>query len=294
MSGAALQTHLQSGVTTVCRCWAVTRKDGVVLGFTDHDRDLSFDGITFQASSGLTARALDRSTGLAVDNAEAVGVLSADAIKDADVAAGLYDGAEVRSWVVNWADVVARKLNFRGSIGEIERQGPGFRAELRGLAEALNKPRGAVYQKPCAAVLGGARCKVDTSGPGLSLEADVVTIEGGSVLSFAAAPSFPVGWFTKGRVTVLTGAGQGAVGVVKHDRDVAGQRVIEVWEMLSAALSPGDRVRIEPGCDKRLATCRDKFANLANFRGFPDIPGEDWLVSYPVRAGVNDGGSLRR
>jgi uncharacterized phage protein (TIGR02218 family) len=294
MSASALQAHLETGVTTVCRAWAVTRRDGVVMGFTDHDRDLAFDGIDFRASTGLTARALEQTTGLAVDNAEAVGALSDAAIREADIAAGLYDGAEVRSWLVNWSDVGERKLTFRGSIGEIERQGPGFRAELRGLAEALNTPRGAVYQKPCAAVLGDKRCKVDTAAPGMSLEAQIVAIGGGTALTFVASPAFPVGWFARGRATVLSGASAGAVGVVKRDRDVAGQRVIEVWEVLGAGLAPGDLVRIEPGCDKRLETCRDKFANLLNFRGFPDIPGEDWLVSYPVRSGVNDGGSQRR
>lgn len=294
MSAAALSAHLKTGVTTICRAWAVTRKDGMVLGFTDHDRDLEFDGITFRASTGLTARALEQSTGLAVDNAEAVGALSDAAIREADIAAGLYDGAGVKSWLVNWADVSERKLTFRGSIGEIQRQGPGFRAELRGLAEALNQPKGAVYQKPCAAVLGDGRCKVDTKSSGMSLETQAVTIEGGSVLTLPAAPAFPAGWFARGRLTVLDGAAAGAVGVVKRDRDLAGQRQVELWEMLSAGFAPGDTVRIEPGCDKRLETCRDKFDNLLNFRGFPDIPGEDWLVSYPVQAGVNDGGSLRR
>jgi uncharacterized phage protein (TIGR02218 family) len=294
MSIAALSAHLKTGVTTVCRAWAVTRRDGVVLGFTDHDRDLEFEGITFRASTGLTARALEQSTGLAVDNAEAVGALSDASIRETDIAAGLYDGAGVRSWLVNWADVSERRQTFKGSIGEIERQGPGFRAELRGLAEALNQPKAAVYQKPCAAVLGDKRCKVDTLAPGMSLETTLVAVDGGAVLTFPAAPAFPMGWFTRGRVTVLDGAGQGALGVVKRDRDVAGQRVIDLWETLSAGLAPGDRVRLEPGCDKRLETCRDKFGNLPNFRGFPDIPGEDWLVSYPVRAGVNDGGSLRR
>lgn len=294
MSAAALEAHLETGVTTVCRAWAVTRRDGAVLGFTDHDRTLEFDGIAFRASTGLTARALEQSTGLAVDNAEAVGALSDAAIREDDIAAGLYDGAEIKSWLVDWSDVSARKMTFKGTIGEIERQGAAFRAELRGLAEALNQPRGAVYQRPCAAVLGDARCKVDTLAPGMSLEAAAIAVEGGTVLRLPASPALAAGWFERGRVTVLDGAAAGAIGIVKRDRDVAGQRVVELWEVLSAGFSPGDRVRIEPGCDKRLATCRDKFNNRLNFRGFPDIPGEDWLVSYPIRSGSNDGGSLRR
>lgn len=52
-------------------------------------------------------------------------------------------------------------------------------------------------------------------------------------------------------------------------------------------------VRVEAGCDKRMDTCQVKFANFVNFLGFPSIPGEDWLMSFPARSGVNDGGSLQ-
>ncbi len=290
----SLAEHLASGLTTVCRAWAVTRKDGVELGFTDHDRAFSFEGIDFRASSGLTARAVEQSTGLDVDNSEALGALSDASIREDDVRAGLYDKAEVRSWLVNWADVSERRLIFRGSLGEIERQGKSFRAELRGLAEALNQPQGRVYQRPCSAVLGDAACGFDTGAPGLSAEAEVISVAGGVELLLPSLPGFAPGWFTKGRLTVLTGAAAGHVGVVKRDRDMAGQRVVELWEMLSAGFSPGDRIRIEPGCDKRAETCRVKFDNFLNFQGFPYIPGEDWLVAYPVRSGVNDGGSLGR
>jgi len=46
-------------------------------------------------------------------------------------------------------------------------------------------------------------------------------------------------------------------------------------------------------CDKRWATCRSKFGNGANFQGFPDIPGDDFLTAVPVQGGWNDGGSRR-
>ncbi len=290
----SLAEHLASGITTVCRAWAVTRKDGVELGFTDHDRSFSFEGIEFRASSGLTARAVEQTTGLSVDNSEALGALSDAAIREEDVRAGLFDGAVMRSWLVNWADVDERRLLFRGSLGEIERQGKSFRAELRGLAETLNQPQGRVYHRPCTAVLGDAACRFDTSAPGMSTEVEVTSVAGGAELMLPALAGFADGWFAQGRLIVLTGAAAGRIGVVKRDRDVAGQRVVELWEMLSAGFAPGDRVRLEPGCDKRAETCRVKFDNFLNFRGFPDIPGEDWLVSYPVRTGVNDGGSLGR
>jgi len=287
-----LTAHLDGKVTTICRAWALTRRDGHVLGFTDHDRSLAFDGIDFNASSGLTARALEQTTGLSVDNSEAIGALTDVAIREVDVRAGLFDGARIQAWHVNWKNVAERRLVFRGRLGEIERQGPGFRAELRGLTDQLNQAQGRVYQRPCSAVLGDGDCRFDTRAAGYSVEADVVSVGNGVELRLPGQSGLVDGWFQSGRLTVLSGAAAGAVGVIKRDRDVAGQRMVEVWEVLSPAFSPGDRVRLEAGCDKSAETCRSKFSNFLNFRGFPTIPGEDWLVSYPVSGGANDGGSL--
>ena len=52
---SGLDTALRSGATTLSWCWRVARRDGVVYGFTDHDRDLTFDSTTYEAASGLTA-----------------------------------------------------------------------------------------------------------------------------------------------------------------------------------------------------------------------------------------------
>ena len=120
----------------------MTRGDGVTLGFTDHDGDLSFGGIVYRAGTGLTARAFAQTTGLAVDNSEAMGALSDAAVSEADVEAGRYDGARLRAWAVNWANPSQRALRFRGTFGEITRRGGAFEVELRGLTEALKPAAG--------------------------------------------------------------------------------------------------------------------------------------------------------
>ena len=158
MGAAELHAHLAGGLGTVARCWAVTRADGISLGFTDHDRDLAFEGQSFRADTGLSAKTLQQATGLSVDNSEAMGALRDDALSEADIEAGRFDGAEVVCWLVNWQDVSQRRMLFRGSIGEIRRAGGAFHAELRGLTEALNRPLGRSFQKPCSAVLGDAAC----------------------------------------------------------------------------------------------------------------------------------------
>ncbi|WP_102224353.1 DUF2163 domain-containing protein [Acidimangrovimonas sediminis] len=286
-----LHAHLAEGTTHVCRCWAVVRADGATFGFTDHDRDLGFEGITFRAGTGMTAKALSQTTGLAVDNTEAVGALSDVSVTEADIIAGRFDGAEVRAWLVDWTDPSARVLQFRGSFGELARTGGSFTAELRGLTEALNQPFGAVYQPGCGAVLGDGACKVDLGAPGFFSERVVEEVEDRRIFRFADFTGFDDRWFERGRFKVLTGAAAGVVAMVKNDRLSAEGREVELWQTLATEIAAGDMVRIEAGCDKRAETCRLKFQNFLNFRGFPDIPGDDWLTTFPQRPGVAQGAS---
>ena len=288
-----LKTHLQSGCTTISRAWSVTRRDGVQMGFTDHDCDLTFGGMVHRADTGLTARALQQSTGLSVDNSEATGALSSSAISEADIAAGRFDGAEVASWIVNWANPDERQLLFRGTLGEIRRSGGAFEAELRGLSEALNRPLGRVFQKPCTAVLGDGACGFDVSSPGYAHTAVIETIKDRRVFQFAESGGFEPGWFQRGRLEVLSGGAQGLTGAIKRDRSEGGSRVIELWEAMRADIVAGDEIRIVAGCDKRFETCRLKFANQLNFQGFPDIPEEDWVMVHPSVATAKAGGSRR-
>ena len=281
---AALTAHLAQGVTTVCRCWALTRADGMTMGFTDHDRDLTFEGVVFRPDSGLSASALVQTTGLAVDNTEALGALSDAGLSSEDIRAGRYDGARIVCWLVNWAAVSQRMMQFRGSLGEIREEAGVFRAELRGLSEALNQKIGFVFQRPCSAVLGDARCGVDLTAPGYTADLTVETVSDNRVFRFSSLGSYDAGWFSRGRLRMTSGAASGLVGLVKADRDADGFRIIELWESFRAPVVPGDALSLQTGCDRRPITCRKKFANFLNFRGFPHVPGEDWLMSYP-RAG---------
>lgn len=292
MSEADLYAHLATGVATTCRAWVVTRRDGRRFGFTDHDRSLSFEGIAFKAESGLTARALQQTTGLAVDNTEAIGALSDSAVTEADLLAGRYDGAEVVAWMLNWADAAQRVVLFRGTLGEVARSGGAFRAELRGLTETLNQPQGRVFQRSCSAILGDVRCRFDLAEPGYSAELAAGPVEDFRVFRFADLSGFDDRWFERGRLVVLSGQAAGMVGLIKIDRQAGLLRQIELWQSLGAEVGPQDLVRIEAGCDKEPGTCRVKFANFLNFRGFPHLPGDDWLSAYPTTSRPQTGGSL--
>ncbi|WP_170410239.1 DUF2163 domain-containing protein [Ruegeria arenilitoris] len=295
MSGdkQGLHTHLQTGLTTTCRCWAIRREDGQEYGFTDHDMVLSFDGMTFKASTGLTATAIEQATGLSVDNSEAMGALSDAAVTEEDIEAGRFDNAQVRAWLVNWARPEQRFLQFKGSIGEMRRAGGAFHAELRGLTDLLNRPMGRVYQKPCTAVLGDGDCKFNLGAPGYQAEAEVVALIAGTVLQLKGAEAPDEAWFRRGRLDVLSGRATGLWAAIKQDDRIVGGRNVTLWSGISGGLAVGDRVKLTAGCNKSMHTCRKKFNNIINFQGFPDLPGEDWVMAVPKQGNPNTGGSRR-
>lgn len=269
--------------TTRARAWLIRRADGLSLGFTDHDGALSFEGVEFRPEAGMSARALVQSLGLSVDNSEAIGALSDDKISEKDIMAGRWDGAEVRMWEVDWRDLSARQVVFAGQLGEITRTAGAFHGELRGLAEPLNVSRGRVFQKTCSARLGDGQCLVDCLRPEFSCELSLVDAGDGRSLALGSGSNHKVGWFERGKIEVLTGEAEGLSGAIKADRKGAGTgRHLELWQALPILPRAGDRVRLIAECDKRAETCREKFDNYLNFRGFPHLPGEDWLLAPQV------------
>ncbi|WP_112323303.1 DUF2163 domain-containing protein [Oceanibium sediminis] len=294
MSGAdKLRARLGEGTTKLARCWRITRKDGRILGFTDHDCPLEFDGLRFEAGAGIDAGALERSTGLSVDNAQALGALTSDRITEGDILAGHYDGAEVVQWLVDWSAPEARIILFKGSLGEVRLSGHAFEAELRGQGEVLNQPLGRAFLKTCDRDLGDAACGVDLGDPAYAVEAELTSAEGQLVLGWRDTADYADGWFTGGALTWLSGANAGLRALVRADQGRGASRKAILWSEARAPVAVGDRVRLVAGCDKHLSTCKAKFANVLNFRGFPHIPGDDWVTAYPRNGSAHDGSVLR-
>ncbi|MBA4132087.1 MAG: beta-tubulin [Hyphomicrobium sp.] len=276
---AGLALHLETGTTTLCWCWRLTRRDGVKQGFTDHDRDLQFDATTFEAAAGFEASEVRESLGLAVDNLEITGALSSAALEDADLEAGLYDDAEVEIFRVNWTDVAQRVLMRSGTLGEVKRAGGAFSAEVRGLSHYLQQPKGRLFQYTCDADLGDARCGVALAGSAFTGSGVVTAVTSERVFAASGLDSFGADWFTRGLVTFASGAAAGQkIEVRRHTRN-GSVVAFDLWQPVRAPLTAGMTFTVTAGCDKTHTTCRAKFSNIANFRGFPHMPGNDYLTA---------------
>ncbi len=270
--------HLASGATTLCWCWRVERRDGTAMGFTDHDNALSFDGTTYEAASGFTASDITDGLGLSVDNLEVTGALSSAALTDDDLAAGRYDDARIAIYRVNWSDPSQHVLMRSGSIGEVRRTGATFTAELRGLAHYLQQPHGRLLQQTCDADLGDARCTVDLSSPAFSGMGTIAAALSARRFTVAGIDTFETRFFSRGLLTFTSGASSGLKIEIKAHTKFAASVEIELWAEAEGPPAIGDTFVVTAGCDKRFETCKTRFSNSVNFRGFPSIPGNRFLT----------------
>jgi uncharacterized phage protein (TIGR02218 family) len=277
-----LAAHLAGGATTLCNCWRISRKDGVVLGFTDHDENLFFDGTLFRAGTGFEGTEIETRFGLAATGSELHGALSDESISENDLVCGKYDAARVELFLADWSNAENRLLQRSGDIGEVRREGAAFAAEIRGLAHQLDQESGRIFASSCDADLGDARCGIDLDDPAFRGEGTVASIGGVSLLIADGIGDFESDWFTRGKLVWTSGANEGAAVEIKEHRKEGETVSLFLWQTPPNAMTTGDTFTVTAGCDKRFETCREKFENTLNFRGFPHLPGNDFLVSYAV------------
>ncbi len=206
----ALLGRLTGDALTLCLCWRLTRRDGQVFGLTDHDADLTIEGLAYAPGAALDSERFEQSLDLTPDQAVATGSLSSDLITEADLKAGLWDGCRIDVFRADWAAPGLGQVHvWSGYLTEVtisdSRQ---YQARLASLKADLERPVGRVLQRQCDAVLGDERCGAEAN---------------------------------------------------------------------------------HQSCDQRFETCRDRFSNTENFRGFPHLPGNDFVLSGPAASG-NDGG----
>lgn len=256
---------------TVATFWRIYRRDGVALGFTSHDRDLAFDGILHRSAPGMVPAAIRLTSDLSDDSAEVEGALSHDAIREPDLAAGLFDEASIEIGAVAW-ETLENRILYSGQIGRIDDDGKAFSAELRSAKRSLDVDLVPRTSPTCRAIFCGPGCglsaqKHETLDTLSAIDFDANRLQ----LATANGPDF-----MDGRIRFLGGP---QTGLVFHVVSTNGQ-----WLTLDRSLvggtAIGTRVEVREGCDHTFETCRTRFANAVNFRGEPFLPGNDLLARY--------------
>jgi uncharacterized phage protein (TIGR02218 family) len=265
-------TIVEGELTSVALCWRLERLDGAGLALTSHDRALISDAIEHMPNPGINPASISRSLGLDPDSSEVAGALSSDALDEADLAAGRWDGAGMRLTAVDWDHPAAEAITLlAGEIGNVAIDGDGFSADLLGAAAKLEAPVCPATSAECRAHFGDKHCRVDLAGR--TATARVVAATDGELTLDRPFDER----FVLGRLRYMSGANCGLTTVILAVDGLA----VRVRDLPRASVEANCRVELREGCDKRFETCVTRFDNAVNFRGEPHLPGNDLLTRYP-------------
>lgn len=284
-----MQEHLQRDATTLATCWILKPKTGPKMGFTDHDRSLTLGAVACEPASGLIGSEARQSAGFDADDQEISGALMSETLTAGDLLSGKFDGAIVETWRVNWQQPDQAILLRSGYLGEIRRHDTGFSAEVRGFSSAMEQKQGRLYQYACDARLGDRRCGLQLDQAGYAFEALVERKLSPTEMELSFPDDVVHGMLALGRLQNQPGeTAEIRLDILSHSL-MAGVHHIETWLPYPSEITEGQSLIAYVGCDKQFHTCKKRFGNELNFRGFPHIPGNDFVLSYP-RAGENHDG----
>jgi uncharacterized phage protein (TIGR02218 family) len=268
-----LLQHVRGTLTTLSTCWKITRTDGIIQAFTDAAKDLTIAGLRYLALTGYEPTAIESAGDLSVDNLEVSGLLNSGAFTASDIAAGIYDSAEVVVFYVNRRALADGVIPLkRGTLGQASWEQGKFKIEVRGSLQPFQQNIIGLFTKSCTATLGDERCRVDLTNRYVT----------GAIGELVENRGFrdpgrtePDGTFAYGVVTFTAGACAGL------SIEVRAYTVgyVELLIPMPRPLAVGDTYALLTGCDHSRETCRDKFDNVLNFRGFPDVPDQATIMS---------------
>jgi uncharacterized phage protein (TIGR02218 family) len=254
-------------------CWRIERRDGVTIGLTSHDRPLDVGGLVYEASPGISPSAIARDGRIDAEALDVAGALSSDLISAADLDAGRWDGAGVALHLTEWTAPGVLWLELlRGELGTIEREGETFSASLRGPAALFDRAFAPATSPTCRAELGDKACGVD-----MAARRRVVRVSGVAGEAVTVAGTLGAGLYPFGRLRWMSGANTGLEQAIVAQAGA----VLTLADPPPFAVAAGTMALLAEGCDRRMETCATRFANAANFRGEPYLPGNDLLTRYP-------------
>lgn len=257
--------------------WRLERADGVALGFAAHDRDLWRSGLLYRAAPGMRPSAIELHSNAGAETMDIDGVLSSDLISDTDLSAGRWERARMMIGIADWRDA-GRGPDWlvEAEFGEIVQREGAFQVELLSGKRILEAPLCPRTSPSCRAEFGDGACGISRHRFRQTMAVSAAD-DPENGLGFSGISAGNAALFVEGAVRWISGPNRGL-----------SQRILSAKSdrlcLVSApyfAVSVGDRAELTQGCDKTLATCRGRYANVINFRGEPHLPGNDLLTRFP-------------
>jgi uncharacterized phage protein (TIGR02218 family) len=285
-ASATFITALAEDLTFLCRVWEITLASAAVYRFTDLPQDITVLGDVYTSDPGITVSAVQQDASGTSQNATLSIVLEESSITEVDIRAGRLDNATFVLSAVSWVntDACGPITLMQGTLSDVEFDDKGLcEIQIRGLLSGINPNNigNEAYSKPCRARLGDSRCTKDLASVSVACTVGSVSLTQPGVFSTADIVGVETdGYFALGRVLWLTGDNAGRIDDCANSDATSGE--VQMNFAPPYTVQVGDTFTLEPGCDKKMSTCKDKFNNLINFRGeaLAPPPGKNPLSQF--------------
>jgi uncharacterized phage protein (TIGR02218 family) len=278
---------------TWCTVWRITRTDGTVYRFTDHDKTLTLEGQDYTPLRAPVAGDEHRESGIKEMSQPLGGILSDEALASEDLLAGRFDNATVEVGVVDWAAPWLMSIRSQKRwVQRVRLDSPVFRAEAEGLTAFLHSPvagpSGGVWAPSCPFKLGqpivaGKGCGVSTAADtktGIVVDTVSDDRQVWTATSGSWGFSYDDDYYKDGEATFTTGDNAGVTRMLIRSRN--GTREFTAFIPFPRPIQAGDTFTVRPGCDGQKMTCKNKWNNLVQFGGDPFTPGSSQILEPPL------------
>jgi uncharacterized phage protein (TIGR02218 family) len=263
----------------------LTRRDGTVLGFTEHDVDLVFSGVTYLSTSSFNAFNLNEGADASAKTTELVGAIDSVITRD-ELERRLYDYAKIQLLLVNWKSLGDGAIILAtASFGPVTIEEFQFRVEIRGMAKPLEDMAGEVCGPACRTDFGSLKCAPGgTLASGTTINSllqtgTVTATDGVKSVTFSGMsdPNLPDG----GNVIWATGSNTNLSAEIKTINWGTNTLTLQPGAMLVSDIQIGDTFSYFPACDKTFFTCSTIYNNALNFQAEPHAFSPDESLNYP-------------
>ena len=279
----SIKAIIESKAHRFANLWKLTKKDASVLRFTDFQKQIEFEGNTYNPIAVADQSAVVAAEGLSERNRSFAGYLSSSALTEDDLRSGLYNDATVQHYQVDW------KYPWQGSllsntffITEIKWTGQTWEADLNGLTTKLRQFKGMTISRNCRFVLGDTNCGIDLSAYTDTDSVASVTTQRRSITSGITGKAD--NYYADGMLTFTSGANSGRKYEVISSLETAGAITFLLPTFFDIEVN--DDFIITPGCNHTDNHCKGNnnrpwATNYLNFGGFPDVPGTTAALTTP-------------
>ena len=254
-------------MSTWTTCVKIKRTDNVTIGLTELDRDIQIGGVTYVSATGYNPSTYSSNSSMSVNYADLEGLLGMTGVTREQIRAGLYDFSEITLFLYDYEQDVIVKTLATGNWGESQLMDGRYKAEFRSLSQRMQQSVGKLYTAHCSAEFGDTKCKYNFAP---LIQTGSLTTVSSRLRIHDTARTEADNYWRGGVITFISGDN------IYRSFEVSASYSsgeIVLFLPLSFPAQVSDQYTIRPGCDKMFETCRDKYNNVTNFRGFPHVPG---------------------